>query len=53
MKDESSVLSVFALQASADSVQLFGEVPNPDKFKKKGLVVLKLQEQQLAAGNVL
>lgn len=51
-KDNDSIMQVFAIQPTAETCQIFFEVPNPDKFKKKGLVALKLTEEGFTASNI-
>ena len=51
-KDNDSIQQMYIISASAESVQLFSEVPNPDKFKKKGLIALKLTDGPLTTHNV-
>ena len=48
MKDESNMMAVFAIQSGAESVTLFSDVPHPDKFRKKGLIALKISESPLS-----
>ena len=49
--DPASVL--FAIQGTGETCQLFSEVPNPEKFKKKGLIALRLSEESLTPQNVM
>ena len=51
-KENDSIMQVFAIQGSGDSCNLFWEVPHPDKFKKKGLIALKLCEEALTVHNM-
>lgn len=52
-KDNDSILQVFAILASSESCALFSEVPHPDKFKKKGIIAVKLTEEGLTAHNIV
>lgn len=51
-RENDSILQMFAIQGGSDSCTLFSEVPHPDKFKKKGLIALKLTEEGLSVNNV-
>ena len=53
MKDENNMMAIFAIQSAAEAVTLYIEVPHPDKFRKKGLVALKIIENQLTPGNIV
>ena len=51
-KENDSILLLFAIQNSSESCQLLFEVPHPDKFKKKGIIALKLCEDGLTQSNI-
>ncbi len=50
-KDNDSILYVFAI-SSGESCSIFSEVPHPDKFKKKGVIAIKLSEEGLTPANI-
>lgn len=47
LRESGDLMHIFAIQSSSDSCSLFMEVPHPDKFKKKGIIALRLSEEGL------
>lgn len=44
---EDSIEHLFVIMTGAESCQITYECPNPQKFKKKGIVVLKLTSEAI------
>lgn len=52
IRDQSFVEAVYTQTTGADQVSIFSDSPTPDKFKKKGFIILRISQEPITEENI-